>query len=505
MVPAAKENLEADTGRSSPDSRPGLLHMTLWDFPDKLKICQSAMASVLEPWPSPLFDFHAQDNSGVGAVPVFRRHPVGVNRRITQSLFIVGVPAVVTRVVDVHLEGVERRIRGRDDVHHHGRLVVALHVHGPVELGFTRFTTAGALTVVAQFRCVTFPLVHLDGVHRALVVAVAVVRLHPVLVLDVGLVQGLLVREHVGALAALGLHLELVVVSIVGVRDEQRGVRLVIRAHHNRHPNELRLVRRAVLRRDAQEADSQLSLPVDVHFVFFALAAHALVAVVLVDRVIGPRIFIAVHITLTVVPAVLLQVGVSRERLRLDGLAVLVERHVQVGPGVVTAGRADRIAGVAHRAHGVGIVQQIALGNPELVQVAVAADVAVAVVHHHRVAVPVVAVPFGRDFHHDAVRHGRDRLAVRFAPVLGEVQRIVVVAVVEAVVHVRTLGVGLGQDPVLTRLEGQLQEGITPPDAVLAGILTASGQEDRQNGHGLARHHSPLLCGWVERKNQIKY
>ncbi len=437
---------------------------------------------------------HAARRHGV---TVFRREPERVGHRITQGLLVLGVPALVAVVLHVHLEAVDLAIRSAHDVQEHFRLVVAVHLRAPVERGFPRIAVA-VVALEPEARHVALAVVHFDALLAAHVFVVLALRLHPVLVLGVVVAQGLLVREHVGALGRIGLHLELVVDAVIRVGDDERGAGLFVPAFHDRRPHELRLLRRAVVGGDAEELDHAVLATVALAVVVvaaLALTALAGVVVVLLTGFVVPGVAVAAHRTFTVVPAVLLQIAVPRERLRLDGRAVLVERDVQVGTRVVAAGRPDHVAGVTHRAKHVGIVQRVAFVHPDFRQVAVAADIAVAVVDQDRVAIAVIAVALGRHFQNHPVRHGRDRLAVRVAPILGEIERVRIVAVVEPVVDVGALVVALREDPVLARREGQLQEG-TPPDAVRRRATLHPQDRHERDPTLLAIHFMPR-CAWL--------
>ena len=327
------------------------------------------------------------------------------------------------------------------------------------------------------------PIVRGDLLLAGLVAVAAVLRFHPVGVRGVVVVQRLLVGEDVGALLAVGLHGEVVGLAVVRVLDVQRGVRLPVGADHRGDPDEPGFVRGAFLGRDAHERHFEIAVAVDLVAVpIFRRRVRGFFHVFVAGLVVA-RVPVAVLVAFTVVPASHVQLVDARERLRLRGLLVPVERHVQVRPRVVFAGRPVDVARVAHQPDRVTRLQVFTFGHEHVGHVRVAGHVAVTVVDHHVVAVATAFV----HRHHRAVRHRRHLLAVGLASRLREVERVGVVHVGVAVVAVAAAvvfvvgAVALREVPVLAGVEGKGQ-----PDARTAHPvrLVVGGHDVRLAAHG---------------------
>ena len=424
-----------------------------------------------------LLRLHAHHLARVPGLVVLRRHPVGVDGRVVQGLLVLGVELTVVPLRP-HLELVDGGVAGVDDVQpDHGGRILGLAPHLPLELRLIGFAAGRAEGEEVQRRLVPGLVVHEDGPRARGVVAVAVLRLHPVGVGGVLVLQRLAVGENVGALLALRVHLEVVGHAVVRVLDVQRGLRHRIGADHRRDPHEAGLVGGALGRRDVQEGDVQLTFVIDVVVFFFLGLVLLLVVLLVLDRRVVAGVAAAGLIALAVVPAPHGEVVETRQGLGALRLLLVVERHVEVRTLVLLAGLAVDVAGVADRAQGVRVRELFADGHVDLGQVAVAAHEAVAVVDEDVVAVALVSrAVFGAHLQNRATRHGSHVLAVGLAAGLREVQGVGVVAVGEAPVLVGAgvlvvvRAVALGEDPVLARLERDGQFELTPAHAV-AGVF----------------------------------
>ncbi len=317
--------------------------------------------------------------------------------------------------------------------------------HFPLELGVASLTGSGApVQPVDVGLLVTFG-VDAHALHAGPVVAVAIADLHPV---GVGerVAQALAVDEDPGVGVRDQRHVEVVGVTVVGVVDLQRGIRLVVRAVHDRGPDELGFTSGTPARADVEVGEVQLALIVDL-FGGFVVA----------------RIAPAGLATITVVPAVVGEVVDAGHGLGLGAFGpttvLAVEDQMEMGPRMLAAGGAHRVAGVAHQTDGAVDVDRLSQTDVDVSQVTVAAVVALTVVDDHGVAVALVTVAVVGHLAHVAISDRGHLLAVGIAAIPGEVQSVAIVAILEPPVLVRAGVVGLGDHPPLAGGEGQRQVG----------------------------------------------
>lgn len=391
----------------------------------------------------------------------------------------------------LHGEVVDVPVVGVQDLQGDVRVAVGDQAHLPLELGVTSVATPRGPVEPIDVRGLVPGGLDADVGAVGPIVPIAVACFHPVGVLD-RVAQGLAVGEHPRVPAADDLHGEVVGVVVVRIGDAERRVGLRIVAVHDGRPHELGFTSGAPARVDVG-AD-------DVHVAF--------IVGVLVHRIVFAGVAAAALFAFAVVPAAGVEVGDAGHGLGRDGhgpvVDLLVEGQVQVRAGVRGAGGADAVTGVADGTDVVEHGHALAEVHVDLGEVSVAAQVATAVVDDHGVAVALVAVTVVRDLDDTAGHDGSDRFTVGVAAVLGEVQRVAIVAVLEAPVLVRAGVVALREHPPLPGGEGQGQVGRGTAAAVVHGVVAVAGvhvlvgtahehHDEGQDGQHFVQHGSLLL------------
>jgi len=276
------------------------------------------------------------------------------------------------------------------------------------------------------------------------------------LVVD-GVAERLFVEEDVGIVVFGGFHGKLIVHVVIGIVDHQRNVGLGVCGFHNGDPNEFGVVFRSVSGRCVGERDVDVSTSVIVIIV----VAGVVVVRAIVHGGVGAGVAIAVFDAFTVVPASRAHVR-SGERKRREAFAVLIDGQVQVGSGMSLARGTTAVAGVANGANCVRFRDLVAFAHIDLGKMSVPAHNTIHMLDEDVVAVAlIVRTSIGSGAEHTSIHDGENVISVHVAGVLGKVQSVGVVAVLEVVVLVSAgvvvfVGaVALGEDVVVTGGEGE--------------------------------------------------
>ncbi len=404
-----------------------------------------------------LVHFHAAHFTRRRAHPVVHRHPEGIGGGIIQGLLVAGAP-VITHSVQIHVEIIDPGIVRVQDVKRHIRIVVRPELHIPFELSRVSVATARTPVEVVDVGHGIRIVTHGHRLNAGDIVAITVACLDPVAV-DQWIVQALAIDEDPRALIRDTLHLEVVGHTIVGVVDLQRRPGRRIHAIHDSTPHVDGVISCTIVRADAQVADVELALIVEIGtFVVTGVTTAVLDA-------------------FTVVPAACVEVPDSGHGLGLHAhrpafRIVTVDHHVQVGSRVGTAGTAFTVATVAHLPDVVVAVDIIANIHEDLGEVCVAAVEASAMIDDHGIAVALIATAVRGHLDHNAFRQRGHGLAIGVTAVPGKVQGVAVITVLEAVVRVAPGVVAACDHPVLARgeREGQVGRSTTTTEILPAGI-----------------------------------